>query len=408
MSELKLPEFSAELTLAIACARWPCGRSIDREIRILARSPIDWNQFLAWVRRNHIAPLVYHNLREARCSVVPEAVIAQLRAEAAHNTRRVLLQIAEAARITSLLADAGIESLIIKGPVLSLLAFGDVSLRQSHDIDLMLDPTRVVEAERLITQAGYRRVTPKVELTQPFYDVYRHWRGQSTYYLDSLDIVLEIHWRLTSNSLLFAFDAATLRNGAQQVRVAGTTLTTFSDEALFLYLCVHGSVHVWFRLKWIADIAALLCRLRPEVIDRIASNAQTVGLHRPFHAALILAHKLMVAPVPIDILTKAREDRSATKLAIAGHRALNWHRSPGEPSETLWFNTWLSWHAFRLKPGLRYRWREIQTQMWSPEDWARVRLPIFLYLPLRPLSWVVRKIYRLVSCLGVSSSRLDS
>ena len=138
------------------------------------------------------------------------------------------------------------------------------------------------------------------------------------------------------------------------------------------------------------------------MIDRIASNAETLGLHRPFHAALILAHKLMVAPVPIDILTKAREDRSATKLAIAGHRALNWHGSPGEPSETLWFNTWLSWHAFRLKPGLGYRWRELQTQMWSPEDWARVRLPIFLYLPLRPLSWVVRKIYRLISHRGVS------
>jgi hypothetical protein len=90
------------------------------------------------------------------------------------------------------------------------------------------------------------------------------------------------------------------------------------------------------------------------------------------------------------------------KLAIAGHRALNWHRSPGEPSETLWFNTWLSWQAFRLKPGLGYRWRELQTQMWSPEDWARVRLPIFLYLPLRPLSWLVRKIYRLISRRGVS------
>jgi Uncharacterised nucleotidyltransferase len=402
MSELKLPEFSAELTLAIACARWPFGKSIDREIRILARSPIDWNRFLAWVRRNHIAPLVYHNLREARCSAIPEAVIAQLQGEAARNTRRVLIQIAEAARITRLLADAGIGSLIIKGPVLSLLAFGDLSLRQSHDIDLMIDPPRVMEAERLITQAGYRRVTPEVELTQPLYDVYRHWRGQSTYYLDSLDVILELHWRLTSNSLLFTVEAATLRSSAQQVRVAGTTFATFSDEALFLYLCVHGSVHFWFRLKWVIDIAALLYRLPPQVIARIEGNAQALKLDRPFHAALILAHKLMVAPVPIDILTKAREDRSAAKLAIAGHRALNWNESPEEPSKTLWFNTWLSWHAFRLKPGLGYRWREFQTQMWSPEDWARVRLPIFLYLPLRPLSWGVRKVYHLIGHRGIS------
>ena len=400
MSELKLTEFSAELMLAIACSRWPFEKSAD--IRTLARSPIDWDRFLAWVRRNHIAPLVYHNFRQTRCSLAPQAVVAQLQAEAARNTRRVLIQINEAARLTRLLADAGIESLIIKGPVLSLLAFGDLSLRQSHDIDLMLDPARVVEADRLITQAGYRRVMPKVELTQPLFDMYRRWRGQLAYYLDSFDVILEIHWRLTSNSLLFPLEAATLRRDVQQVRVAGTTFATFSDEALFLYLCVHGSVHSWFRLKWVTDIAAMLCRLRPEVIDRIASNAETLGLHRAFHAALILGHKLMFAPVPIDILAKAREDRSAMKLAIAGHRALNWHQSPGEPSETLWFNTWLSCHAFRLKPGLGYRWRELQTQMWSPEDWARVRLPIFLYLPLRPLSWLVRKIYRLISHRGVS------
>src|SRR5215469_10146625 len=171
MSELKLPEFSRELMLAIACSRWPIRKSAD--IRTLARSPIDWNRFLAWVRRNHIAPLVYRTLRQTRCSLVPEVVVAQLQSEAARNTRRVLIQINEAARLTRLLADAGIESLIIKGPVLSLLAFGDLSLRQSRDIDLLLDPARVVEADRLVTQAGYRRVMPKVELTQPLFDVYR-------------------------------------------------------------------------------------------------------------------------------------------------------------------------------------------------------------------------------------------
>src|SRR5215471_20239313 len=221
MSELKLPEFSRELMLAIACSRWPIRKRAD--IRTLARSPIDWNRFLAWVDRNHIAPLVYRNLRQMRCCLIPDSVVAQLQSEAARNTRRVLVQIAEAARITRLLADAGIASLIIKGPVLSLLAFGNLSLRQSRDIDLMLDPARVVEADRLITQAGYRRVRPELELTQPLFDVYQRWRGQWAYYLDSSDVVLEIHWRLTSNSLLFPFDAATLRGSAQQVRVATTT-----------------------------------------------------------------------------------------------------------------------------------------------------------------------------------------
>jgi len=400
MSGIELPRFPPELALIIACSRWPLGESEEREIQTRAAAPLDWSCFLDWVRRNRIAPLIYHNLRRTACPLAPEAVMARLQGEAAHNARRVLMQIAEGARVTRLLADAGVRSMIIKGPALSVLAFGAPMLRENRDVDLVVDPARVLDADRLITQAGYRRMTPNVELTPPRYEIYRRWRCQFGYYLDSHDLVLELHWSLTSNSLLMPLDLYMLCSRSQTIRVGSASFTTLSDEELFLYLCVHGSVHMWFRLKWLADIAALLQRLHPDVIARVASRAQALGLDRPFHASLILAHELMSAPVPLDVLTKARENRAARKLAIAGCRALNWPGSPGEPSETLWFNTWLSWNAFALKPGLRYRWRELQDQMFSPEDWARVRLPeqlFFLYLPLRPLSWVTRKIQRLVS-----------
>ena len=94
----------------------------------------------AWVRRNRIAPLVYRNLRQAACPLVPEAVVLQLQSESARNARRALMQIAEAARVSRLLTAAGIRSMIVKGPVLAQLAFGDPTLRESEDIDLVIDP----------------------------------------------------------------------------------------------------------------------------------------------------------------------------------------------------------------------------------------------------------------------------
>jgi len=399
MSEIELPEFSAELTLVVACSRWPFNKSVEREIQTRAAAPIDWSRFLDWVRRNRIAPLVYYNLRQTGSPLIPETVVARIQSEAAKNARRVLIQVAEAARITRLLADAGIRSMIIKGPVLSLLAFGDLTLRESQDIDVVIDPARLLDVDRLMVQAGYRRITPEVELALFQYKIYQRWRCQFRYYLDSLDLFLEVHWRLTSNSLLMPSDATKLFSCSKEVSVGGASFRTLADEELFLYLCVHGSVHIWFRLKWLADIAALLQRLRPEIIERIARRAQSLGLNRPFHAALILAHGLMAAPVPSDVLAKTCGDQATRKLVVAGCKALNWRGSPGEPSETPWFNTWLSWHAFRLKPGFRYRVRELQDQLFSPEDWARVRLLeqlYFLYLPLRPLSWTIRKIQDLL------------
>lgn len=400
MSEIALPEFPPELALVVACSRWPLGASEEREIRALAAAPIKWNLFLAWVQRNRIAPLVYHNLRQTACPLIPGAVVLQLQSEAARNALRVLMQIAEAARISRSLATAGIRSMVIKGPVLSQLAFGDPTLRESGDIDVVIDPARVTEGDRILAKAGYRRLVPDTELTPRLYEAYRRRRCQFTYYLETRNLFLELHWRLTTNSLLMPLDARTSWSRSEPVRVGGASLATLPDEELFLYLCVHGSVHMWFRLKWLADIAALLQRLRPEVIDRIASRARGLGLDRSFHQAMILSHELMVAPVPPEVLTEAWRDRAARQLAIVACRALNWHGSPEEPIETQWFSAWVNWHAFGLRPGLRFRWRELQNQMFSPEDWARVRLPerlFFLYLPLRPLSWVTRHFLRLVS-----------
>lgn len=400
MSEIELPKFPPELALVVACSRWPLGESDEREIRIRAAATIDWNRFLAWVRRNRIAPLVYHNLRQTACPLVPEEVVLKLQSESTRKALRALRQLAEGARISRLLANAGIRSMVIKGPVLSHLAFGDPTLRESEDIDVVIDPARVPEADRMMAEAGYRRVVPETEIAPRLYDAYLRRRCQFGYHLKSGNISLELHWRLTTNPLLMPLDSSTSWSRSEPLRVAGVSFATLPDEDLFLYLCVHGSVHMWFRLKWLADIAALLRRLRPEVIDRIARRARDLEVDRSFHQAVLLAHLLMAAPVPPVVLMNARGDAAAMRLAIAGCRALNWHGSPEEPIQTQWFSAWVNWHAFGLRSGLRFRWKELQNQMFSPEDCARVQLPerlFFLYFPLRPLSWVMRHIHRLVS-----------
>jgi Uncharacterised nucleotidyltransferase len=400
MSDFKLPKFPPELELVIACSRWPLAISDEQEIRQRAVKPLDWDRFLAWVRRNQIAPLVNLNLRQTAAPTIPAAVTAQLREDAAHNVRHVLMQVAEAARIARALDVAGIRSLMIKGPVLSVLAFGDPTLRQSVDIDLLVDPEMVSQADRLIIEAGYRRVSPNLELTPTQYKTYRRLRCQFAYHSPTLDLVLELHWRLSSNSRLLPLDSTTLWSRPQQVRVAGINISTLPDEELFLYLCVHGSMHMWLRLKWLSDIAALLNKMPIDVIDRIARRARSLEVERSFHQALLLANRLMDAPVPPHILATAHRDNTARQLEIAACRALNWSKPPADALGTRWFSTWANWHAYRLKSGFGFRWAEFQDQMCSPEDWQSIPLPerlFFLYIPLRPFSWAVRKLRRAAS-----------
>ena len=387
-------DFCPELRLVVACARWPLDETGREEIARRAAAVRDWPRFLAWVGRHGVAPLVCANLRAARCDLVPGDVFSALELRERANKRRVLGQIAEAARIRRLLAERAIRVMIVKGPPLAALAFDDVGLRWSRDIDLLIDPAHVEEADRLIVAAGYRRFAPDFALTLQQQQLFLKMRCEFAYYHEPSDVILELHWRLTSNRRLMPLDERAVWGGAKSIRLGAAEFTTLPEEELFLYLCVHGAIHVWFRLKWLADVAALLRRMPSEFVERVASRAAALGLERVFHQSLLLAGTLLAAPVPPHLLAAASRDRAAQRLARAACQALSWRGSPGEPAETPWFNLWVSWQAFALKSELRYRWAEFQDQICSPEDWARLPLPrwlAFLYPPLRPISWIARK-----------------
>ena len=387
--------FCAELKLVIACARWPLDPAGRAEIAHRATAVHDWRRFLAWVWRHGVAPLVCANLRAAGRDLVPGDVFRALEEREGGNTRRVFGQVAEAARITRLLTDATIRAMMVKGPLLATLAFDDVSLRWSRDIDLLIDPEHVEKADRLIVAAGYRRIAPDFALTPQQQQMFLQMRCEFAYYHEPSDVILELHWRLTANRRLMPLDERAIWGRAKAVRLGGAEFLTLPEDELFVYLCIHGATHVWFRLKWLADVAALLQRMPAEVVERAASRAAALGLERVFHQSLLLAHELLAAPVPPGLLAAASRDPVARRLARAACRALNWRDSPGEPARTPWFNLWVSWQAFGLKSGVAYRWAEFQDQICSPEDWQRLPLPrclAFLYPPLRPISWLARKL----------------
>ena len=49
----------------------------------------------------------------------------------------------------------GIRTLVLKGPTLALDLYGDVSLRTSKDLDILIPLTEIEQAERLMTELGY-------------------------------------------------------------------------------------------------------------------------------------------------------------------------------------------------------------------------------------------------------------
>lgn len=85
----------------------------------------------------------------------PEFAAAVDRARAAARARGLALE-GLAGHVAGRLETAGIRTLVLKGPLLARRLHGDEGLRETNDLDLLVDPARIDEAVAIAGELGYR------------------------------------------------------------------------------------------------------------------------------------------------------------------------------------------------------------------------------------------------------------
>jgi hypothetical protein len=145
---------------------------------------------------------------------------------------------------------------------------------------------------------------------------FRHLFNQHRFVCNRNSVVVEPHWDVIRGPFGFAFDSRQLWDRATTVPLAGTAVRTLAPEDLLLLLCVHGTQHLWNRLAWICDVAELI-RAHP-VLDWEATmdRAARMGGERALLHGLHLAHDLLDAVLPEEILHKAQTEPRNGALAI--------------------------------------------------------------------------------------------
>jgi hypothetical protein len=201
---------------------------------------------------------------------------------------------------------------------------------------------------------------------------------------------VELHWRLFLNRHAMP-NASTSR----LVPLAGAAgLRTLGEEDLFAYLCMHGALHWWNRLKWLADVNALLASTPQDGVERLIRAAQARGVGRAAAQALLLSRRLLGTPLPIELL-----DRSATLdwLEATALNAMTVGQGEHDPHEVRFGTTRGSLSTALLSRSWQYRLAELGLQLTNPTDILALPLPRplwFLYPVLRLPFWVWRHIQR--------------
>ena len=363
-----------------------------------APAAFDWPLLLATAARHAVVPAVHRHLARAgdhAAGDVPPAILDALRTRSDENALRNVMLTQRLVELLDGLHAAAIPFIPLKGPVLALMAYGDVTLRQFYDLDLLIARADVPHARDLLRAAGYRALTPLeansgADATLVAADYHQALVS------DDDGTMLELHWglgRADTGARRRADDGWAWRH-AQRLPLLGRTVPALSWEAQLVYLCVHGAKHAWTQLGWIRDVAAVTHAAHSLDWAHAARMARDLGAARMLTVGVLLAHDLAGGTVPDRPPWPPGEDRVAREL-VAIVRARLFSDQPLAMPELVRFQ-------WRVRDRLRHRVGYGVELLTSPRlaDVSLVSLPMglrALYHVLRPLRLTARHAARALS-----------
>lgn len=302
---------TSEHHLILCIARRELDPAQRDELRQLLQQPLNFDYLFATASTHGLLPLLHKNLSSA-ADLIPGHFLSRLKRESVSNSQSILHLVGKQLRIYKLFKDHGIQIALFKGPLLAQMAYGEISLRQAGDIDILIYRHHFDEARALLESGGYE-MYPQLTPSQLASHLNNHCEIQ--FMRDDWFTMVDLHWDLAPRSFVFGVKADEVMSRLQSVPLAGTMVETFSAEDLVLYQSMHGAKHLWRRLERITSLAETL-RSAPEInwnvlIDR-AANAHAT---RMLGLGLRLVENFSDVPVPSHVLNALDTDRNLQHMA---------------------------------------------------------------------------------------------
>lgn len=257
----------------------------------------DWDLF-TWLAttRHRVDPIITPALQNLDIPVsVRERFDAMFRA----NAIATLSAIAETRRVMAALSEIDPTPVIFKGWPLAERIYGAAAQRHTGDLDLLVHPDCLRTVAAILEGLEYQRETDDINYHVPVDAPAMQAEGKDLRYLHAqTGAVTEIHWHLLPfRGWPAVFDHPGMTT--YQDTSAGQ-LHVPSDLGNMLYLPIHGGLHLWTRLKWLADIAWLAHQRGSEQLAHDLAEARRLGIENPVLLGLQLSGYIFGTPLPTD------------------------------------------------------------------------------------------------------------
>jgi Uncharacterised nucleotidyltransferase len=336
---------------------------------------INWNRFIPLMIQNGVKPLVAARLlvSDSRAllpaSIEPEFALTPM-AIAMRNQH----QAERLVEIMDSLQGEGIPALAMKGVVLAVAAYHDLSLRTFGDLDLLISHGDVIRAVATLELLGYKSNSWRADaFASGFF-------ADTSIDLNGVGVVLDLHWSLGADYFPFAPDNAAAFRNAIEIDLGGRRVRTLSPLDSVLFQAFHAAKHGWARLQQICDFAWMLAAAGEIDFDALLQQAEAVGARTILLTGVALAAALLEAEFPPPLLNLAAREPRVAGLRTTIERRLFVRRSEGM------FTEWPV--AIRCIDATGGRTRYLLSRLLWPRlsDAALLRLPRVLF----PLYYLAR------------------
>lgn len=361
----------------------------DQAVQLACDAGLNWTEYLQLIDRHRTPASSWAALKRTPRVHVPEPIRRELQRRSDLCRCQAMLHLQLLTRILQLLNQSRIPVMPLKGPLLSFALYGDVGLRQSKDLDILVPQEEIRRTQECLESVGWRLGAEYFSLSPRQWEAFIQQEQHIGYVHPQQGCQLELHWRNLWYSTQ-EMEKHWARSRASEL--LGCPYRAMSHTDLAIYLCNHGGQHRWFRAKWPGDLARMYCNRQvdwPEVL----AHARTVGQERPVLLCLRLLNESYDLAFPnIKGTLRKTLPYPLTNEAVRNLTA------PGEPAE---LNVLAAFkEGFR---NLRYNRLLWPNRSWWKNlvycrfDFRVLRLPdrlFLLYIPLRPFLWVWRRMRR--------------
>lgn len=335
---------SKELNILIQSVRFVFlqeGR--DSLLNLYADEEVDWEKVRALAAYHRIRPVVFEAGRQLNAqNPTMQRYALFCREQSLLN----LLCLKELDEVLSALREEEIAALPYKGMVFLQRMYGGKTLRESGDLDIVVDKKQAVQTMFLLQKLGYALKLDLPEEEPTFRSLVDDAQGRQTTWCKALPsgntLHIDLHWGVNEEYHHYSIGTADFFAGAYSGILTRAEVLLPADSALFAMILNHnGGRECWTRIKDVVDLLVFLQK-HPEFDGEQA--AKGYGMHKIFLQGVSLIETFLVAPKPplgLDRtfarywekgsrewvlpklrfvwLYKAMQDRSLSSREILGH-----------------------------------------------------------------------------------------